>query len=277
MKKLILLFTILTVIFSNNAFSKWELIEKRTDGNEFYLDPSSIRGNNGFINYSYLNNLIKPIEGIKSVTNYAQGDCKAMRFKRVNVKVYKKPMAQVILDSRDNIQEEWRYPRLNSSMQKVLRFACDLHDIQKTISYESKSKITRTLSYEKTRPYAKKCAKIDKDISGSYKFFKGFINDDKTHSDFYGDKARQAKVDNKESFSVIIIQEFKNVAGDTRYRVSGCEFTLDEGMQIVYKSSCNSFSSHIPFISKTGLKKNFEEFFFYRDQIIIAHKRNMSC
>jgi len=145
---------------------------------------------------------------------------------------------------------------------------------KKTTNYKTKSKITRTLSHEKTRPYAKKCAQIDKEIKGSYKFFKGFINDDKTHSDFHGREARQIKLDNKETFSVIITQEFQNVAGDTRYKVAGCEFTLDEGMQVMYRPFCDSFTSHIPFISKTGLKESFEEYFFYRDQIIIKQGNN---
>ena len=149
-----------------------------------------------------------------------------------------------------------------------------LKNNKKKINYKSNSKITRTLSNEKTRPYARKCAELDKDINGSYKFFKGFINDTKTHSSFHEKEARQAKLDSKETFSVIITQEFQNVAGDIRYRVAGCEFTLDEGMQVVYRPFCDSFSSHIPFISKTGLKKNFEEYFFYRDQIIIKQKNN---
>ena len=135
-------------------------------------------------------------------------------------------------------------------------------------------KITRTLSYEKTKPYAQICAKTDKEINGSYKYFKGFVMDDKTHSSFHGEEARLAKLDNKETFSVIITQEFQNVVGDTRYRVAGCEFTLDEGMQVMYMPNCNSISSHIPFISKTGLKESMEEYFFYRDQIIIKQKNN---
>ena len=135
-------------------------------------------------------------------------------------------------------------------------------------------KITRRLSFEQTDPYAEKCVKNVKEINGSYKYFKGFVMDDKTHSSFHGDEARLAKLDNKETFTVIITQEFQNLLGDTRYRVAGCEFTLDEGMQVILRPFCDSVTGHISFISKTDLKESKEEYFFYRDQIIIKQKNN---
>ena len=116
---------ILCVINSKIALSDWKLVSKAPDGNEYFVDQDSIEKVNQYIFYKYLSNFNKPIKGIKSASTFAQVDCKLMRFKRVSIKVYKKPMGQNLIGSRAHNQEEWDYPQPKSSMGNILNFVCN--------------------------------------------------------------------------------------------------------------------------------------------------------
>lgn len=130
------------------------------------------------------------------------------------------------------------------------------------------------LTTDQTRPYAKKCAQSISDLKGSYSFYNGMIMDDTTHSYYHGDKARVAKKklgDAEQFFATILEQEFKDVAGNQKYRIWSCEFTINDGTQVVrFNSGCQSVNNHIRFVSKNEASHNdYEEYFFYRDQYII--------
>ena len=129
MKKLffipILLFTL---IFSSNAYSKWTKVTETTDGNQYYLDYDRIRKVDGYLYYWYLSNFAQPINGrIYSASNYAQGDCKLLRFKRVSTTAFKRPMGKGFIGSRPHKKknQDWDYPHPNSPMESVLRSVCD--------------------------------------------------------------------------------------------------------------------------------------------------------
>ena len=115
MKKLffipILLFTL---IFSSNAYSKWTKVTETTDGNQYYLDYDRIRKVDGYLYYWYL-------------SNFAQGDCKLLRFKRVSTTVFKGPMGKGFIGSRPHKKknQDWDYPHPNSPMESVLRSVCE--------------------------------------------------------------------------------------------------------------------------------------------------------
>ena len=116
---------LITSIITKDAFSEWKLVSKASDGNEYYVDHDKTRVVNEYVFYWYLSNFVKPIKGIKSASNFAQGDCKLMRFKRVSIKVFKKPMGQELLGSRAHTQKDWDYPRSNSSMENILKSVCN--------------------------------------------------------------------------------------------------------------------------------------------------------
>ena len=130
------------------------------------------------------------------------------------------------------------------------------------------------LTTDQTRPYAKKCAQGIDEISGKYSFYAGMLMDDTTHSYYHGDEARSSKTktgDAEQFFSTIIQQEFKDIAGNKKFRVWACEFTINDGTQVYrFNPGCQSLNSHVSFVSKNEASHNdFEEFFFYRDQYII--------
>ena len=130
------------------------------------------------------------------------------------------------------------------------------------------------LTTDQTRPYAKKCAQSISDLQGSYSFYNGMIMDDNTHSYSKGDKARSAKKktgDAEQFFATILEQEFKDISGNQKYRIWSCEFTINDGIQVVrFNPGCQSMNKHISFVSKNEAShNNYEEYFFYRDQYII--------
>ena len=141
------------------------------------------------------------------------------------------------------------------------------------------------LTVEQTKPFKDNCA--DKayknffDKSEPFRYYRGFVMGESTYSWFHGEEASQIQnscPEHKESFSVILKQEFKNVMGKTKYKVYACEYTLDEGLELIrFNPGCDSASSGgFPFISEEFPKKTdpaFEEYYFYRDQLIIAHDK----
>ena len=130
------------------------------------------------------------------------------------------------------------------------------------------------LTSEQTRPFAKECGKADKNLEGRYSFYQGIILDNSAHSSYHGDRAREANKrtgDNKELFLVVLEQKFQDVRNDTKYRVTLCDFTVDEGLLAVHwNRNCNSLFKTFDFVSKKPASEDkFEEVFFYRDQLVV--------
>ena len=130
------------------------------------------------------------------------------------------------------------------------------------------------LTSAQTKPYARTCAKSDKYLEGDYSFYQGIVLDDNTHSSWHGDSAREAnrKIgDNKELFLVVLEQEFYDVRNVKKYKVTLCDFTIDEGIQSVHwNPGCDSLFKSYSFVSKKPASDDdFEEVLFYRDQLVI--------
>ena len=131
------------------------------------------------------------------------------------------------------------------------------------------------LTADQTRPYAKKCADTIDDLKGKYSFFNGIVLDETTHSGWYGDEARQAerkRATMEDFFAVLLQQKFRDVRGKEKYRIWACEFTINDGIQVVqFNPGCNAMFQVLPFVSEHKANHNgYEEYFFYRDQIIVT-------
>lgn len=132
----------------------------------------------------------------------------------------------------------------------------------------------KRLTLQQTRPYAKKCGEFIDRKYGNYIFYDGIILDETTHSFFYGKEAIEVKKKSRgfeEIFAVLLQQQFKDVIGQKKFKISACEFTINEGVQVVHwNPGCNSMGQIIDFVSEKEADHNgYEEYFFYRDQVII--------
>jgi len=135
------------------------------------------------------------------------------------------------------------------------------------------------LTTAQTQPYAKACGDADKNLEGDFSYYRGIILDDSTHSYHYGDKAREANIrigDSKELFLVILEQDFYDVRGLKKYRITLCDFTIDEGTMVIHwQPKCDGFFQTFDFVSKKPpMEDDFEEVLFYHDQLVI---RDAAC
>ena len=113
-------------MFSSTSYAEWTIVSEDTSGNEFYLDYNRIRKVDGHVYYWYLSNFEKLVKGfVWSASNYAQGDCKLLRFKRVSTTIFKEPLAKEFIKSLPQKNQDWDYPYPNSSMERVLKSVCN--------------------------------------------------------------------------------------------------------------------------------------------------------
>jgi hypothetical protein len=125
MKKLTLLVTLIfTVLLSPPSFADWT----KTIVNHhatFYVDLSTIKEVDGYVFYSELGDLYKPIgNGYLSVKSYNQGDCKLLRRKTLKHNYYKEPMAGGIGDLSEPTNPDWVSLSPNATSKKLLELAC---------------------------------------------------------------------------------------------------------------------------------------------------------
>ena len=138
--------------------------------------------------------------------------------------------------------------------------------------------LAERLTPAQTSPYAEKCAASAK-LEGKYRYFKGIVLDHTTYSWLYGDEARKIEQEVNSSsledfFVVLVQQEFRDVRGTKKFKIWACEFTINDGVQVIrFNPGCDSMFQVLDFVSlKTASYQGFSEYFFYRDQTVINAK-----
>mgnify|MGYP004005018577 CR=1 FL=1 len=92
----------------------------------YYVDFERIRKVDGYVYYWWLGDFVKPIQGILSVKQYSQGDCKLFRFKYLSVSGHKEPMGGGTGEVSEPVGKNgnWKYPSPNSSSETILKQVC---------------------------------------------------------------------------------------------------------------------------------------------------------
>ena len=128
MKNLLLIFTLLftSVFFSSPSYSGWTEVTKNVNGTTFYVDFERIRKHGGYVYFWELVDYLKPSpNGILSVKNYYQGDCKLFRYKFLSFVFYEQPMGGGTGESFSPKNPEWEYPSPNSINEIILKSVCN--------------------------------------------------------------------------------------------------------------------------------------------------------
>ena len=127
MKILLLIFTLLfsTVVFSSPSYADWTKVGADVRGNTYYVDFERIRKHDGYVDFWYLRDYLKPTEwGDLSSKIYVQGDCKLFRWKMLTNITHKQPMGRGTADSYSSKNPEWNYPSSNSPIEVILKPVC---------------------------------------------------------------------------------------------------------------------------------------------------------
>ena len=127
MKKLTLLLAVFNILLPALGSAEWVKVISDTDENVFYVDFEKIRKDDGYINYWYLTDLLKPTNtGYLSAKVYVQGDCKLLRFKPFSASFHKKPMGNGLGHIRKPQADlkNWQYPLPGSASEFLLKAAC---------------------------------------------------------------------------------------------------------------------------------------------------------
>ena len=110
--------------------SEWQELDKKDDGETFYLALDSIKKVDGFINYWYMrdyadNEIMGPIRSEKILV---QGDCSVQRINHLSHHVFKKPKGIDIEMSFDNEPPEWQYVKPGTFGGWLLNLNCSLEE-----------------------------------------------------------------------------------------------------------------------------------------------------
>ena len=131
MKRLLITLTILfSVLLSFSSSAEWKYIYKNLAGDEFFVENSSIKINNGYIYYWRLTNYLKPQHGDLSSKILQQLDCNVPRKqKRLSAMFYTGPMGTGNLDqiSQETMnKEDWVFYAPDSGMTFLINYVCSL-------------------------------------------------------------------------------------------------------------------------------------------------------
>jgi len=118
----------------SNTNGQWTTLDKRINGETFYIDLDSIKTIDGFIYYWYLRDYPEPYMGILSEKVYVQGDCGVSRIKDLSFHFYKKTKGRDF-DVKDNPESpEWRYVAPETFGGFLLNLNCSLEEKMKPMS-----------------------------------------------------------------------------------------------------------------------------------------------
>jgi hypothetical protein len=127
MKKLTLLTVLVLTVLSTPVFADWTKVDKKVNGNTFYVDFERIRKHGGYVYWWVLLDRLKPSKsGYLSSMDYNQGDCKLFWYKWLSSSFHKEPMGGGTGDTKEPVKQSqgWRYPPPNSASEEVLKRVC---------------------------------------------------------------------------------------------------------------------------------------------------------
>ena len=126
MKKItILLVIIFTFLFSTTSWGEWSYVTESGNGNKFYYDIDRVRKNKRTLYFWELINLLKPYNGIWSVTTYIELDCSIFRSKSLKRQSYENSMGEGEMKNEWTPKNEWMYPKPNSTREYVYNKICE--------------------------------------------------------------------------------------------------------------------------------------------------------
>ena len=127
MKKLLVLPVLLfSIIFSSTSFAGWTWITDDTAGNAYYIDFAKVKKIDGYYNYRWLLDLLKPDnEGDASYISYTQVDCKFSLNMTLSEFYYTQPMGAGSVTTNNVKNPEWAYLAPGSSSEYMLELVCD--------------------------------------------------------------------------------------------------------------------------------------------------------
>ena len=129
MKKLIAIFTLVisTVMFSSPSYAEWTKIASNIAGDDYYVDLTRIRENDGDIYFWEMTNYLKPTKnGRLSSLIYKQANCALFRDKFLTDSYFDTPMAVgTAASGSKEPDKDWTYPQPGSVSEAVLQEICN--------------------------------------------------------------------------------------------------------------------------------------------------------
>ena len=127
MKKIILLLVIIfTFLFSNTSWGESNLLTESNMG-KFYYDKDRVRKSGKYIYFWELFDLKEQFQNSLSDTSYTQIECSIFRYKTLKVQFYTKQMGEGGILYSYTPKDEWKYPKLNTSKEFMLKKVCEEH------------------------------------------------------------------------------------------------------------------------------------------------------
>ena len=110
--------------------SEWTELDKKDDGETFYLAIDSIKKVDGFIYYWYMRDFAddEKMGPIRSEKIFVQGDCSVPRTKHLSYHWFKKPKGRDIEMSDDPESPEWKFVAPESFGGWLLNINCSLEE-----------------------------------------------------------------------------------------------------------------------------------------------------
>ena len=128
MKKItILLFIILTLLFTNTSWGEWTLVTETEYDMKYYYDKDRVRKSGKYLYFWELLDWTKPIDGDLSGISYVELDCSIFRFKILKSKFYNNSMGEGKNTKDFTPKDEWRYPLPNSTQEFMYNKVCEEH------------------------------------------------------------------------------------------------------------------------------------------------------
>ena len=129
MKKITLLLVItFTFLFSNTSWGEWSYFAESSTGTKFYFDKDRVRKSGKYIYFWELFDLKEQFQNSLSDTSYTQIECSIFRYKTLKVQFYTKQMGEGGILYSYTPKDEWKYPKLNTSKEFMLKKVCEEHE-----------------------------------------------------------------------------------------------------------------------------------------------------
>jgi len=128
MKKItILLVIIFTFLFSTTSWGDWNYLTENVSGDKFYYDKDRIRKSGKYLYFWLLLDYPYPKDGDLSATTYVQLDCSIFRKKNLRRLSYLKSMGEGKITLEWTPNNEWNYPKPNTSGETMYNKICEEH------------------------------------------------------------------------------------------------------------------------------------------------------
>lgn len=125
MKKAILM--LLLLVMSTGAMAEWVKAGENGQGDEFFIDPNSVR-KDGHLRRAWeiFNPKRRDENGVASFRTLAEYDCNSDRYRVISFSIHSEPMAGGKTIRSFNSSGEWIYiPPGNGNARHVLGFLCE--------------------------------------------------------------------------------------------------------------------------------------------------------